>query len=382
MNTITCPELGVWRAWLDNEEHPSGIEQHLEECPACQRAVADLRQDAALSATAIGVLRVTPVPSPAEIATARERLTWRRRVPAAVSATALVTSSTVRFAIGSLAAVLVVSAAVAFTPEGRTAAAAFLAQFRSRQIAAVEVSPQSQAQITRTLNTLSNLGTVQMPSRAPSSALSQSQSVTLAEASRTVGFPLQTPDLATLPPNVDKTPRVQVMPAGEMRFTFDKAKAQRYLQANNLPPVNMPDKFNGATLVVSMPATALLAYGTEDTHETIVVGQAGELVVDVQGQVTLDELRDFLLGLPGLPKDTVDQLKLIRNWRETLVVPVPTERINWQPATFKGNQGLLLNDNSGVYSAAIWHSGGQLYGVAGSVKANDLKRVADSLAVR
>ena len=39
----------------------------------------------------------------------------------------------------------------------------------------------------------------------------------------------------------------------------------------------------------------------------------------------------------------------------------------------------LLNDNSGVGSAAIWHANGHLYGVAGSLKATDLKRIADGL---
>ena len=99
--------------------------------------------------------------------------------------------------------------------------------------------------------------------------------------------------------------------------------------------------------------------------------------------VTLDEMRDFLLSLPGLPSETVQQLRLIRNWSETLPIPIPTDRINWQHATFKNrHQGLLLNDNTGIGSAAIWQADGHLYGLAGSLRATELKRVADSLAVR
>ena len=64
---------------------------------------------------------------------------------------------------------------------------------------------------------------------------------------------------------------------------------------------------------------------------------------------------------------------------QTLPVPIPTDKVNWKAETFKGAQGLLLNDNSGVGSAAIFQSGGHLYGLAGSMKASDLKRVADSL---
>jgi hypothetical protein len=35
-----------------------------------------------------------------------------------------------------------------------------------------------------------------------------------------------------------------------------------------------------------------------------------------------------------------------------------------------------------VLSAAIWYEDGHMYGLAGSLKATELKRIADSLAVR
>jgi len=61
---------------------------------------------------------------------------------------------------------------------------------------------------------------------------------------------------------------------------------------------------------------------------------------------------------------------------------VPADKVNWKQENFKGGQGLLLNDNSGVGSAAIFEKDGHLFGVAGSMKATELKSVADSLAVR
>jgi hypothetical protein len=127
----------------------------------------------------------------------------------------------------------------------------------------------------------------------------------------------------------------------------------------------------------------VLEYGDPQTSkDAIVIGEAGELVVDVQGNVSLQEMRDFLLGLPGLPADVVNQLRQIQNWNDTLPIPVPVDQVNWQSATINHSQGLLLNDNSGIGSAALWHANGHLYGVAGNIKATDLKRIADSLAVR
>jgi hypothetical protein len=411
MNTISpiCPDIGAWRAWLDQESELTSLDDHLPGCPACQRLVADLRGDVAAVRDAFSLLAQVRLPSAAETAIARERLDLQRRRPLAVPIhshprsqepipmflTRISTSW--RVAASGVAAVLALSLFVAFTPQGNAAAAAFLAQFRSQQVAAFEVTPQTQADIVKTMSALNNLGTLRTPANlgllgAGDAAVTPAQkgagpeqqprSVSLSEASKSVGFALQTPDPATLPPGVDKTPSVQVMPASQIRFTFDKNKARTYYQSSGHPEVTLPDKFDGATLVVSIPSAAMLRYGGgSGSKDALIIGEAGELVVDVEGgKVSLPEMRDFLLGLPGLPPETVGKLKQMQNWNSTLLIPIPVDKVNWQSTSFNGSQGLLLNDNSGVGSAAIWNANGHLYGLAGSLRASDLKRVADSLS--
>jgi hypothetical protein len=396
-----CPEIGAWRAWLDHEVSAPGLSDHLDDCPGCQELLADMRDGALTASRLVGRLAPSSLPSAAEAALALQRLkghggrVWPVPTPTPVrESVAMVRRRTWtgwRLAGSGIAAALALSLVVAFTPEGRTAAAGFLAQFRSQQVAAIEVSPQTQSDIVRTMNTLSNLGTLQTPAGSGAArpetiargAAAQARTVSLAEATQTVGFNVQMPDPALLRPlGIDQPPTVEVVPANEVRFTFDKAKASAYFTSTGHPEVNLPDKFDAATLVVSIPSAALLQYSNRSGREALVVGEAGELVVDVQGKVSLDELRDFLLGLPGLPQSTVSQLRQIKNWNDTLPIPVPIDKVNWQQTDFNGNQGLLLNDNSGVGSAAIWHAGGHLYGLAGSLKASDLTRIARSFAVR
>jgi hypothetical protein len=402
MNTpsAACPDIGVWRAWLDREDDASQLDEHLAECPGCRRVVALLREDADHVRDAFAMLSPGQVslPSTADVAVARERLEWQRRrsvpvlspvrsqEPIPMFLTRI--STPWRIAASGLAAAVALSILVSVTPEGRALAAGFLAQFRSQQVTAIEVTPQSQTEIMRTLNALGNLGTVNMPGgqtgrpeAAVRSATEQAKTATLAEASTAIGFKLETPDPALLPAGIDKTPRVQVMPSSQIRFTFDKTKASNYLKATG-HEVTVPDKFDGATLVVSIPSAALLQYGNGSSKEALIVGQAGELVVDVEGKVKLDEMRDFLLSLPGLPAPVTNQLRQIKSWNQTLPIPVPVDQMNWQSTNFNGNQGLLLNDNSGVGSAAIWYEGGHMYGVAGSLRADKLKAIAESLAVR
>src|SRR5207248_118763 len=340
MNTTTtttatsqiCPDIGAWRAWLDHEctmpepeRQQPAMQGHLSSCPACQRLVAELRDDASSVSNVLAALAPGRDPNPAEVGVARERLERRRRraPPIADPTRARMKvlepfpmfmsrlSMPWRVAGSGLAAALVLAVVVAFTPEGGSAAAAFLAQFRSQQVSVIEVTPQSQADIMRSLDALGNLGTVQTPTgngETRTGALArevagQPKAVSLAEAAQTVGFSLSTPDVATLPAGIDKTPSVRVSPGSQVRFTFDKVKARAYYQSTGHPEVTLPDKFNGATLSVTIPSAAILHYGTgPSSNNDVVVVEAGELVVDVQGNVSLPEMRDFLLGLPGLPR--------------------------------------------------------------------------------
>jgi hypothetical protein len=383
--TSRCPEAGVWRAWLDGEPTAAASSTHLADCPACQATIADLRTTAADVTDQLDLLAPDHLPTASEVAAARVRLAQPapapRPEPIPLRRPRIPTPW--RVALSGLAAAVALTLVVALTPEGQQTAVAFLAQFRPQQVAAVELTPQSQAQIEQTLKALGNLGTVDAPSGARPN-LAGGQSASLADASRTVGFPVQTPDPATLPSGFDPRPQVSVVPASQVRFTFDTAKAQQYF-ASRGQQVTIPPRFDKASIVVSLPAAALVQYRTRDGDgrgNSVLIGQAGQLVVDAQGGASMDEFRDFLLGLPGLPPATVAQLRQIQNWNQTLPVPVPVDRVNWTQTTFHGQPGLLLNDNSGIGSAAVWYQDGRMYGLAGALKATELQRIANSLQVR
>lgn len=394
----SCPDAGRWRAWLDEE--PAGpteeLARHLAACPSCERLVHELRHNADVAAMALGGLATTRLPSAADVAAAREQLAAPRHLSpiapvasfskeeAPVSTRIVSTRTSTRtmfhrwrLAAGGVAAALALTA-LAVNPEGQALASRFLGQFRSEQFTVVEVSPQSQQAIQRTLQTLSNFGTVETPRRLNAQNEQNRPAVSLAEASKQVGFQVTEPDAKSLPASVDKTPKIQVMPGAQMRFKFEAAKARAYLQSQGQPNVDLPAKYDGATLVVGIPTAALLQYQAPGTssREALVIGEAGEVTVGVEGGATLEELRDFMLGLPGLPKETVDQIKSIKDWSNTLPIPVPTDQVKWEKTDINGHPGLLLNDNSGVGSAAIFQAGGHLYGFAGSLKADALLNVA------
>ncbi|MBV9355714.1 MAG: hypothetical protein JO023_09320 [Chloroflexi bacterium] len=403
-----CPDAGRWRAWLDTRasDERTELTDHLVACADCQGIVAETRLNARVAADALTLLAPRELPTAADTIAARLRLPvvgagatlpspvgasdGRATTPPYTPTIGRIGRSTPRLlrrtpwqTAGAAVAALLVVGVVAFTPGGHTAAAAFLAQFRSQQLAVIEVSPQSQQDIQRTLEALSNFGTVStadgaLPSRGERQNL---PSVSLSEASQRVGFAITEPDPNALPPGVNRTPTIQVMPGTVIRFTFDRAKALAYYQSQG-KNVNIAPRFDHATLVAELPTAALLTYSSTDSNsrQELVVGESGELTIGTEGNVTLGEMRDFLLGLPGLPADTVNQLRAIDDWQNTLPVPLPTDQVQWQRMQIQGQSGLVVNDNSGIGSAAIVQSGGHIYGWAGSLKATALLNVANHTA--
>src|SRR5439155_10081359 len=80
----------------------------------------------------------------------------------------------------------------------------------------------------------------------------------LADAVGRVGFTPAQPDQAALPAGLAPTPTIRVVPAQDFRWTFDHAKVVDYLRSVGHPDVAVPSKFDGATIVVSIPAAVLL----------------------------------------------------------------------------------------------------------------------------
>ena len=276
-----------------------------------------------------------------------------------------------RLSLGGLAAALALTFLIG-TPEGRVAAAEFLAQFRSQHLTIVTFDP-NQARQTG-LFRLEQLGTVTNPRPPQPSPVANVQ-----EAASKAGFSVLQPDPALLPPGASKTPTIRFSPSSQTRLTFDKQKARAYFDSLNRTDVSLPDSMNGATLVVSLPPVVVLDYAGSDGKPSLMIGEAREIQVGVEGNASLDEVRSFLLSMPGLPDDLARQLRSIQDWRSTLPIPIPVDKITWQDTTVAGAPGYLLNDNTGLGSAVIWQRNGQILGVAGPMKATDLRKVAESL---
>jgi hypothetical protein len=201
-----------------------------------------------------------------------------------------------------------------------------------------------------------------------------------AEASRRAGFPVPVVDPAAIPRGIERAPeRILVSPAREARLTFDRDRALDYLRAHGRPDAQLPDRFDGTQLVVQVPAVVVQQFAGRDGGPALLVGKAGTLGLGTEGGASLEELREVVLDLPGLPAETVAELRAIGDWRNTLPLPVPTDEVRWNPTTIEGTEAIDFADPTGRLHALLWQRNDHIWGVAGVVSSDEARHVANSL---
>lgn len=394
---MNCPDIGTLRTALDQPAslRETPLAEHVADCADCRADLSELRRSAELAAPALSLLAPPETPTREGVGTALERERRHRaghgedaaadvlengpgapspdrprrgrpwsRAPAGLKAAAV--AVVVAVTLGAMVA----------TPPGRDAAAGLLAQFRSEELTVISFDPNDPG-LRQGLAALHSVGTVDEDAFT---SVRPERVDGLAEASRRVGFEVSGVPRADLPNGVQGEPTIYVRPGQEVSFTFDREKAREYVAQQGQPDVELPAKFDGASLVAEIPATAVLVYPGSDDAPRLVVGEAESLNVRTDGDVTLAEMREFLLDLPGLPEETVQQLRGISDWRTTLPVFVPAGEVDWDSTTVNGVEALSFSDRSGVVSALVWQRDGRIYGVGGPVSGSQARAVAETLA--
>ena len=402
---MTCPDLGTLRVSLDDADgaSPARLHDHMRTCASCLDTVAELRRNAELAAPAIAMTGPDGPVSPAAVEAAMTRFEQRRaRLLAVRAATAAGPAAgtadppgpvvalprrgllarlgtRARGVAAALVAAVVLTTLVA-TPGGRAAAAGFLAHFRSERFQVVALDRSQANQLNAVMTELLQTGVFTGDQRELDRLVTPTAVRDLAEASRLAGFPVQAVDRSALPRGVAATPeRILVNRARTARLTFDRDQAIAYFRRNGRAQVTIPERFDGAQLVIQVPSIVVQQYAGRDGAPRLLIGKAGTIGMDAAGGASLEELRELALQLPGLPKGVVEQLRDVGDWRTTLPLPVPSDQVHWRPARVGGSEALGFADSTGKLHALLWKRDGYIRGVAGVIGAGEALDVANSL---
>lgn len=171
-------------------------------------------------------------------------------------------------------------------------------------------------------------------------------------------------------------------------YTLNVAVAKQYLAMANSPELNSlpwPEGVDQLTFGLDTPAAAVTYYGDKQQGFGILqmanlpnAGAGAGPVLKLPSELDVNAFRAALLALPGLPQDTVDQLKNVQDWDRTLIIPVPQDATT-KNVTINGNAALLILDGQGRGSLLLWQDNGILYAVGGTLSEADVMLVANGL---
>lgn len=392
----TCPSPGALRTHLDDADRE--VEAHATECSDCAADLRRLAEAAGVTGAALRTLDAdvlaTVTTSEVEAAFARARPPADPSTPTATTADAATVTAlrtrrrprwTPRFAVAAGLAAVVVG--VVTTPAGRQAAADILDVFRPERIEVVAVDPEAAHQAFAALADVGHVEVGEDFEPVPVTDVAQAEAVS--------GLEVDLPDVADLAAagvGADQAVELVARAPGQVRVTLDR----------DLEPA-LPPSVDGTTLVVDLPGGVVAIYHGEgigplgvvepidpaDPPEGLPLGgqvfpalayvETGVPSAAVEGGATLEEVRDALLSLPGLPAETVAQLEAIGEWRRTLPLPLPLGEVAWRDVTLPGGEALAFGDEAGVVAAVLWQRDGHLRAVGGALPVSTAMTVAEML---
>ncbi|GER81707.1 hypothetical protein KTAU_03450 [Thermogemmatispora aurantia] len=211
--------------------------------------------------------------------------------------------------------------------------------------------------------------------------------LTRAQAEQLAGFTLKLP--TNLPASFSgRQPAFDVLEGGQATFTFRAASARAYLTRIGHANIAIPPQLDGATFVIHVSRIVETHY-VSSGGKLLVIVQGPSPTIEATGKASLEDLRNFLLSLPGLPPSLVQQLRQIDLRSGTVPIPV-LAGMSSQTVTVQGQSGLLLTSdqlessskmtNLPVGEAVLWQAQGRVYllGESGHDQ-NELLSVANSL---
>jgi anti-sigma factor RsiW len=427
--TMRCADEGRLRAYLDAElaaGERDDLAAHVDTCSDCAGRLATLREETATVGSLLAAWLPEPVAEPvatgderqARAALARFRSTMHetagdngvapqgfigRTKEWAETMIARLNTRRLRPAFGAVALIAILGLAFSFSPVGSLADQLFKT-FRVQQFQAVTVHvPQMSSlpqmhdgmgegvtpeQLAQFQAMLAPLGTP-TTNATPNSVREVADQAAARDFLAGHGSPLYAP--RAVPGSfVGTTPRYGVADPTSSTYTLNVQTAQQYLAFANSSELNAlpwPQGVDQLTFGLDTPAAVATVYGDEANNKGFGILQMAVLDSDIAGagpvltlpdELDVNAFRAALLALPGLPADTVAQVKGVKDWERTLIIPVPEDATS-KNVTIDGNAGLLILDGQGRGSLLLWQQDGMLFAVGGTLGEDEIMDIANGL---
>lgn len=136
-----------------------------------------------------------------------------------------------------------------------------------------------------------------------------------------------------------------------------------------------PENIDGKPIIVSIPKNISLLCDFDEGNE-IVFSQTKAPVIKVPEGVNVEDIYNSLVELPILPVSLQNQLKSIKDWKNTIYIPVIED--DMQEITINGREAYIFS-NGQKSSGAVWSNNGVIYTINGNVGKDKIISIAESM---
>jgi len=380
-------DTGRLQAYLDDSLSPperDAVAGHLAACAACREELSALQARSAAVGSRLAALTPASYPS-ADPARALARFhsetlsaqatPWEAiRRSLTMSKHTLLNGRWRPVTIG-VTALLCLAVIVSFAP-ARQVAADFLGLFRVRKFAVIPIDQAQQAKL-EALAKQAESGQFGKPTQVREPGKPQPVA-DLAAASKAVGFAVRAP--ATLPTGATrKSFTVQSGPA--VHYEMDRAMMQALLDATQVQGVKLPP-VDKVTIDVDVPFAAEQEFTIG--NGTLSIVQMASPQVSIPPGVDPAMIGEAGFKFLGMPEADARRLAQSIDWTSTLVIPLPTNVVQYREVTVDGVSGLLVEHRSEKTSrrsaSLLWQKDGVIHGInASDIDPLVVMQVADSL---
>jgi hypothetical protein len=141
----------------------------------------------------------------------------------------------------------------------------------------------------------------------------------------------------------------------------------------------LPNDIDGKTFKIDFASMAAINYRIND--KSIEIIQTKSPQVTVPEGVNVDEVYNAVVEMPIIPQNLQAQLKSIKDWKNTLYIPVVESKVT--EVDINGAKGYIASDRSNSESTphtqVIWYNKGVIYSVSGKIDSNEILNIAKSM---
>lgn len=173
-------------------------------------------------------------------------------------------------------------------------------------------------------------------------------------------------------------PNINVVEPASMDFTLNVKNVNQIMKSYGATKL-LPDNIDGKTFKVDFASRVTINYRINDKTIGIMLTKSPEITVP-EG-VDVDEVYNAVVEMPIIPQDLQTQLKSIKDWKNTLYIPVVTSKmtevdINGVKGYMSSNKG---NSENAPHSEVIWYNKGVIYTISGGIDSDEILNVARSM---